>query len=738
MLEAQPVFRVLAPALIAALALATAAMAQGAPADDLVKPGEIIEFAADTMEYDDTGDLVTAKGGVVVERGGYRLRAASVVYDRQSGKVTATGDVLVVDPDGNQAFGDTVEVTENLRDAAIENILVVLTDGGRMAARRGTRVNGVTTLDRAVYSPCDVEGACGPKTPLWRIKAVRVIHDPRRGRLSYRGATLEFLGLPILYLPRFSHPDGGGKPAGGFLDFDLRYDRVLGLALTTPYYLPLADNNDLTVTPSIFSDTNPMLGLEYRHLFADGPIKFGGLVTYGPQFITSDGGVTRRAGDALRGYVYANGQLQHSSRWRSTFSIRAASDDTFLRRYDINQDDVLRSFYRLERFGPNSYLGVEGWAFQGLRPFDRGGETPIVLPLVDYRWRAPDRVLGGTIDLLANTLVLTRPGGEDTARALAQARWSRVFTTSLGQRITVTGQVRADAYHAQQTDRARLREYAGRDGWNGRIVPTGAIDIAWPLAGPALGGTQTLTPRVQFAASTFVANSLIPNEDARAIDLDDTNLFALNRFPGYDRVEGGPRVTYGFTWTLDRPRLRALAEIGQSYRLQDAPDLFPAGTGLTRDQSDVVGRTVVKFGRLVGLTHRFRLDQDALTIRRNEVDLTVGTNRSFAQLAYTRLNRNIAIEDLRDREEARVAARLQFARYWAVFGAGIVDLTSKGEDPFTPLDGYEPVRHRFGVAYDDECFAFSLTWRRDYISDRDNRSGDSFLVRVAFRNLGTR
>jgi LPS-assembly protein len=66
--------------------------------------------------------------------------------------------------------------------------------------------------------------------------------------------------------------------------------------------------------------------------------------------------------------------------------------------------------------------------------------------------------------------------------------------------------------------------------------------------GPAFGGTQVLTPHVQVVAAPPTRNFAIPNEDARAIELEDVNLFALNRFPGYDRIEDGNRVTYGMEW----------------------------------------------------------------------------------------------------------------------------------------------------------------------------------------------
>ena len=107
-------------------------------------------------------------------------------------------------------------------------------------------------------------------------------------------------------------------------------------------------------------------------------------------------------------------------------------------------------------------------------------------------------------------------------------------------------------------------------------------------------------------------------------------------------------------------------------------------------------------------------------------------------LGYSRLNRDITLlgEDLQDREEARVGGRVAVAKNWSIFGSAIVDLTSKADDPLSTSDGFDPIRHRLGVAYDDDCLSIAFTWRRDYIDTGDARRGNSFSFRVAFRNLG--
>ncbi|MES2904983.1 MAG: LPS-assembly protein LptD, partial [Pseudomonadota bacterium] len=94
------------------------------------------------------------------------------------------------------------------------------------------------------------------------------------------------------------------------------------------------------------------------------------------------------------------------------------------------------------------------------------------------------------------------------------------------------------------------------------------------------------------------------------------------------------------------------------------------------------------------------------------------------------------VEDLRDREELRLAGRVKFARYWSVFGATVLDLTDKNEDPLVLADGYEPVRHRLGVTYEDECLELGLSWKRDYERIGEFRKGSTFALRVALKGLG--
>ncbi|MFZ1744163.1 MAG: LPS assembly protein LptD [Pontixanthobacter sp.] len=698
-----------------------------------------IDFEADELAYDSEADVITAIGRVILRSEDQSVKADKVVWNRKSGQILASGNVRFVDEDGNQLYTDQVELTDKFEAGAMSDLLLALREGGRLAAREGMRgQDGTITLSDATYSACAVEAdSCG-KNPSWRITADRVTFDPAEKQVRFRGAYLELFGVRLLPLPGLSVRTDG-RSASGITIPDLRVSQSNGVEVRSGYYFRLAENKDLEITGYAFSGAPPMVSAQWRHLTDRGAYQITGYATSSSKISALSGVATSQ--NALRGYVFANGKFQFSPEWSLTGSIRRASDRTFLRRYDISRDDRLRSTINLERMSNSSYLSIAGWATQTLKLGQSQGQVPQALPIIDYRKRLADPTgLGGTLELHANTLALFRNEGQDTQRAFAGAKWDLKQLTNLGQVVTLTGLVRGDVYHSGENALTTTAIYRGQPGWQARGIAVAALDMEWPFIGKAFGGTQIFTPRVQLVASPPIRNLAVPNEDARAIDLEDSNLFALNRFPGYDRVEDGARVTYGFDWELQRPNWRIKSNVGQSYRLDNKRNILVDGTGLSDRVSDFVGRTEVRYRDFLKVTHRFRLDKDNFKVRRNEFDATVGSRQTYFEVGYLQLNRDIAagIEDLQDREELRVATRVAFAKYWSVFGSGIFNLTDRNEDPTFNSDGFEPVRTRLGVAYNDDCLELGLTWRRDYVTSGDAQRGDTFQFYFALRNLGFR
>ncbi|MEO1489300.1 MAG: LPS assembly protein LptD [Pseudomonadota bacterium] len=700
--------------------------------------GDEIAFEAEQLAYDNQSDTVIARGNVVLRSDDRSVRADEVVWVRSEGRIFATGNIRLVDESGNQLFTDQIELTETFEAGAMSRLLIALRAGGRLAAQSATRgSDGTVLLTDAAYTACAVSDEAGcDKNPSWRITAQKVEFDQEANKVRFEGAMLELFGARLLPLPGLVlRTDGSAET--GFVNPDIRFTQVNGVEFSSRYYWRLADNRDLTLGAFVYSDVAPMASAQYRELTEKGAYQVTGYLT--ASSLVEDFGAEATEESDLRGYLFANGRFQFDEAWSLAGSVRLASDRTFLRRYDLSRDDRLRSTVNLERIDKRSYLSLAGWATQTLRINAEQGQIPLAVPAFDYRYLVEDPILGGQIQLQANTLSLVRDDGQDTQRAFAGARWDLRTLTGLGQLVTFSALARGDVYHTDNVAATQTEVYRGEEGFRGRAIATAAMDIEWPFVGEAFGGTQVITPRVQLAASPSIRNLDVPNEDARAIDLEDSNLFALNRFSGYDRVEDGVRLTYGIDWELTKPGWRVKTNIGQSYRFTGENEIFPDGTGLSERFSDFVGRTEIQYRNFLKFTHRFRLDKDNAAVRRNEIDAAIGSQRTYVELGYLRLNRDIdEVEDLLDREEIRAAARVAFNRRWSAFGSGVFNLTNEDEDPVFSPDGFEPIRTRLGIAYQDDCIEFGLTWRRDFITAGDAIAGNSFQLFFALRNLGFR
>ncbi len=263
-----------------------------------------------------------------------------------------------------QGLCDEVEVSENLRDGIVENLLLVTRDGSRLAADKGQRQGAIYVLEHAAYSPCAVEDDNGcPRQPTWEILADRVVYDSTRQWVRYTNARVRLFGLPVIPLPGLQH-SVGDEGASGLLVPDVGYDQRNGFEAKIPYYFRLADNRDLTLTPHLYSGVLPMIEADYRALLSRGAYQITAYGTVsGRTSITDPDLVTST--DRLRGYLSASGMFQFDSHWSATGSLRYVTDQTFLK--------PLRHQPR----GPAALDHRDRPARRALLPLDRGLGLPV-------------------------------------------------------------------------------------------------------------------------------------------------------------------------------------------------------------------------------------------------------------------------------------------------------------------------------------------------------------------------
>ena len=562
-------------------ALAQAPSQQQAAAD-----GKLL-LEADQLLYDFDSETVTAIGNVQIYYGAAYLDAPRVVYDQKSGRLIASGGVRLVEPNGNIISADTIDITDDFRDAFIASLNVVTIDQARFSAQTAERRDGnLIIFHKGVYTACRACLQNPNRPPLWQIKAARIIHDRAERTIYYDSAQLEFFGVPIAYVPFFSHPDPTVRRKTGFLTPSFKQRDSIGFGVTTPFFWNLAPNYDVTFSPTFLTRQGLLMETEWRHRVMNGSysIRLAGIFQRDKDAFVEDGEELSGYRD-FRGSAHTVGDFAINSRWRVGWDAHAHVRPHVQPRLQhrprpsagLDIDCVPDRHERPQLLRPARLLfqraarGHRGRDSRRSRRRSRPGHLCPRRPgraghrAADCRpqlYRRPARSRGrAKVRHQLHQRFARRerhpPSGwlrpeyfagvaGNFTRLTTRASWQRRLIAPGGQLVTPFTYLQADANFFSFDDEA-----AGLQSEEviARAMPAVGVEYEWPMLAIAGNSVHTFGPKAQLIARPSEQHSGdLPNEDAQSLVFDDTTLFELDKFSGYDRQEGGTRANVGLTY----------------------------------------------------------------------------------------------------------------------------------------------------------------------------------------------
>jgi LPS-assembly protein len=228
----------------------------------------------------------------------------------------------------------------------------------------------------------------------------------------------------------------------------------------------------------------------------------------------------------------------------------------------------------------------------------------------------------------------------------------------------------------------------------------------------------------------------IPNEDSQGFEFDETSLFLRNRFPGFDRVDGGQRIDYGLRAGIygdGGGSTRIL--VGQSHSLQVNNNFLP-GSGLEHHLSDVVGRLTLSPTPDLDFIYRVRLDHADLALRRQDITAAMGPANLRLALTYIQIAAIPDVPDLQKRKQVAAVLNAGLTRYWSMQLTGVRDFAGLPPAGTSSIGTVETLSSGIQLTYRDECITFITSLSQSGIRNGDVLPGTSLLFTVAFKNLG--
>ena len=736
---------------------------------------------ANEVDYDYNNSRVSAVGNVQLFYNGTSVEADKVIYDQKTKRLHAEGNIRMTDIDGKITYADIMDLSDDYRDGFVDSLRVDTADATRMAATRADRSGGnYTVFENGVYTACAPCKDDPKKPPLWQVKGARIIHNQTEKMLYFENAQLEFFGVPMAYLPYFSAPDPTVKRKSGFLTPGFSTNSTYGYGVEIPYYWAIAPDYDATINPRFMTQQGVLFQGEFRQRLLDGSYQ---IRAYGIDQL-DPGAFAGQPGDRqLRGGVETKGEFALNDKWVWGWEGVALSDYMLLSDYRLSvYKDLYNSFITLPTEAPSQlYLtGVGNRSYFDARTIyylslsGLQSQVPVVWPVIDYSNVINHSVLGGEVSYKTNFTNLTRdsvvydpinatsaaagtcvPTSADSARAIIPANclmrgmpgtytrfsgevdWRRSFTDSAGEIWTPFASLRADAINADISNQPGVSNFLPvGDTQALRAMPTIGLEYRYPFINVQPWGTTTVEPIAQviIRPNEPYAGKL-PNEDAQSMTFDTSNLFSVDKFSGYDRVEGGGRANAGVQATTQFDRGGSVTAVfGQSYQLfglnsfavQDVTNTA-VDSGLQTPKSDYVASLSYSPNRTYTIATRARFDQETGSIQRFEAEAKANFDRWSVSVLYGDYAPQPDIGYLTRREGVLVSGSVKIASNWVATGAARWDLVANQINQYV-----------VGAGYVDDCFVLAANYVTSFSYATTTSPpilGHAFMLQIGLRTL---
>jgi len=573
---------------------------------------------AKETHYDANNNTITATGDVFIQMDEYMLHADLVHYDVDKDVVYAEGNVRIIDEKGRAIYGEKAVFKDKLKKGIIEEFMAKLDKNVVIVSRAAKRIEkNRVILEKSVFTPCEFN--CS-KTPIWQISSGKTDIDYDKEKITYRNLFFEVYGIPLIYLPYFSHPSPNAKAQSGILSPQIKRDNFL-----IPFYFRPKPNVDATISPRL-SKYYTIFETEFRHKVKNGHYDILG--SFGnPPISKSDGRKGNKDSRPGRYHIFAKGSFAENG-INFGFDVKRASDKAYLTNYHEIFDSYLTSKIYTNTVDTRDYFSLEGYYFQDLRVNEKKIQIPLVFPSVRtkkvYSFNDDETIL---LNVKSDTIAYQEPKDLGLARTSLDVELMNNVITNNGHMMTYSVANRGDLYWVDSIDKNTLLE---RQHVLYRNIPEFRTRWRYPLIKSLSESSLKLEPTVMLVLGRKFENRFnkVALVDSNRSELSENNIFQPNRFSGIDYHDYGTRLSYGVNSSLMSDHIYVDTFLGQLFHKNNVSE---AGN------SEYVGNATIDLEDNFEIFYRFRRDKKLKPIR-NEIGMMASAEKFNATTTFTELH----------------------------------------------------------------------------------------------------
>jgi len=729
---------------------------------------DIYNFSADKLTYSQDNNIIEAIGNVVAKnQEGKQISADKIIYNKSNQLLKTFGNSKFSDIKNRTLTAENFEYDLEKKIISAENKVKFLDNykniyyfsklnaddkfneiigynlnsdlnkekfqskdkfnefiEPRLSGKEVSIKDNITIIKDGKFTSCkstnEKEGC-----PYWNLNADLVTHDKEKKQIIYKNATLDLNNVPILYTPYFSHPDPSVKRKEGFLAPSFAsLGSDIGTTIKVPYFYPVSESADFTISPVYYFKQNPLLLGEYREKFKNGDLSIEGGFTQGYKEITST------QTDGSRHHLYGNLNLNFVDKIldQSEFNtkIQRTNNPTYLRVNKINStvDGFKRNLVKedetkltneiyLNSFGKNESLNFKTAAYQNISTIKASDQYEYLLPEIVYT--KYNLLNNNNLNFSSNFKSLNTNTNQNKTTFINNLDYStpESYNTNLGIGYKFLTKINNINYYSDyRTPNENL---------NSQINPVVGLDTSLPFAKISKESEQYLIPRIL----TRYSPGKMTNAKSNDTSLNTDNLFSINRMNSDELIEKDLSFNIGLDWmwkekivNKNKPAEAAFS-IGQVVKFNEDPDM-PTKSSLQNKSSDLVTKANYLSPGNFDVTIKNTLDNGFNHVYYNDLNLKTFLKQGEINFNFYEKNNHIGNERY---------AKANLTSY-------LTDNTKLTISTDRNLKTDLTNSHKVGIENENECIRYGFYFQKNYSSDKDLKPATSVFFGVTLLPFG--
>jgi LPS-assembly protein len=729
---------------------------------------DIYNFSADKLTYSQDNNIIEATGNVVAKnQEGKQISADKILYNKANQLLKTFGNSKFTDSKNRTLTAENFEYDLEKKIISAENKVKFLDNykniyyfsklnaddkfneiigynlssdlnkekfqskdkfnefiEPRLSGKEVSIKDNITIIKDGKFTSCkstnEKEGC-----PFWSLNANLVTHDKENKKITYKNATLDVNNIPILYTPYFSHPDPSVKREAGFLAPSFAsLSSDIGTTIKVPYFYPISQSADFTISPVYYFKQNPLLLGEYREKYKNGDLSVEAGFTEGYKEITAS------QTDGSRHHLYGNLNLNFTDKVldQSEFNAKfqRVNNPTYLRVNKINstvdgfkknlvkEDETkLTNEIYLNSFGKNESLNFKTAAYQNIGTSKASDQYEYLLPEIIYS--KYNLLNNNGLNFNTNFKSLNTSTNQNKTTFINNLDYSTTesYNTNLGIGYKFLTKINNINYYSDYRN--------PNENLNSQINPVVGLDTSLPFAKLSNESEQYLIPRIL----TRYSPGKMTNAKSNDTSLNTDNLFSVNRMNSDELIEKDLSFNIGLDWmwkekiiNKNKPAEAGIS-IGQVIKFNEDPDM-PTKSSLQNKNSDFVTKANYLSPGNFDVTLKNTLDNGFNHVYYNDLNLKTFLKQGEINFNFYEKNSHIGNERY---------AKANLTSY-------ITENTKIKIETDRNLKTDLTNSHKLGIENENECIKYGFYVQKSYSTDKDFKPATSVFFGITLLPFG--